>query len=231
MKTIEEFRYEINQVENILLTIILLREDYKFFFNQSKELIESVLVTYRKISRIKLATLRYLNLEILILLDKRESHGLKKFLNKMINNYSSSEWKSKISLRELEELNNEIDDIIESETFKKMKILRDKHLAHKDLDRDKYSFVWTPHEIIDLTKRCEIIINTLKSKVLNTQTFFEFDKISIGNYMFNDLLRLKQLKDAIFEAYNEPNSYFKTETLFHWINRNEELTWESESST
>ena len=87
MKTIEEFRYEINQVENILLTIILLREDYKFFFNQSKELIESVLVTYRKISRIKLATLRYLNLEILILLDKRESHGLKKFLNKMINNF------------------------------------------------------------------------------------------------------------------------------------------------
>jgi hypothetical protein len=231
MKTIEEFKYEINQVENILLTIILLREDYKFFFNQSNELIESVFVPYRKISRIKLATLRYLNLEILILLDKREAHSLKKFINKMINNYSLSEWRSKISLDELKELNNEIDDITESETFQKMKILRDKHLAHKDLDRDHYSIEWTPYEIIDLTKRCEIIINKLKSRIINTQTFFEFDNISIGNYMFKDLLRLKQLEKAIFEAYKDPNSYFKTETLFHWINRNKELTWESESST
>ena len=227
MISIDDFRKEVEQIDQILFTIILLSEDYNYFFNQSEELIEKVLIPYKKIIRIKLATLRYLNLELITILDEDETHSIKKFLNKLINNYSHSEWKSKVSLLGLCEIEEQINNILKSETYLKMKILRNKHLAHKDRKRNEYLVEWTPFEIIEIAKQCESIMNMLKLKILNEQTFYDFSSIEIGNNLFTDLLKFKNLGDKIFEAYKkDPNSIFRTEILFHWYNRNQELSWE-----
>jgi len=115
-------------------------------------------------------------IKLLILFTEKEDYSLKKSLNSLLTKYEKSDWKSKIEKSIIEELIERHDNNLIKNTLIDLKHLRDKFIAHLDINRDKKISVYF-EQIKTLMELGEFIINTIYQKIEGYQE--DFNPLSI----------------------------------------------------
>lgn len=136
-----------------------------------------------------------------------------------------------ISIKELNSLSDSLETIRQSETYGKMKLLRDNFFAHLDLSRYELRIEWTPNEIRDILKECQRIMNQISTKIFGSEMCYEFNSVNVGNHMFEDLMKYNQLIESIYEAYKSGRTYYETERIYNWLFHRGKLSYGKMNST
>jgi hypothetical protein len=197
MKTIDEFKAHQFQIVLILLEANQNIKDIEVISDLLEDTNPAFQHRYNQIfNRIGAGIWSHLILQLGILSEKDGSYSLRKFLNKMMNDYNSSEWKDRIEKSELlSEIGLLSDEVLNKQEIQ-LKMIRDEHYAHLDANRKPYEI--STDEIKKVVAFYGDIINRISKKILGTEheiktyqiqkykdlilDLKEFTKIKYGNY-------------------------------------------------
>ena len=154
----------------------------------------------------------YINLilELNKLFNDKENYSFKTLLNQLENNYKRIKWANNPDKSMFISINSILDDIEKQDFKEKIKDARDKFYAHLDINRPP-SISIKISDLDHLIFVAQEIVNTLYSKLDDTQQLFKFIDSDIGHCMVDDLYTYTLIRHIIFKDIEEDknNSYDK----------------------
>jgi len=191
-----EIRDNFQTMKNIVLTITLLFDDIKYF-KTSPENERKIASEYRFLWRIYSSLYINLILDFYKIFDDSESYSLKKLLNKIKNNIKRIKWASQPDILTIDSEINNIDKLLNSEIFKKVKTARNKYYAHLDPKRPPKIEIKLD-ELKSLLEFAQGIINQIYGWLEEKHQSFGFSDTDIGHYMIKDLYKYNLIRHEIY---------------------------------
>lgn len=193
MKTISEFKSYQSQIVVIILNANQDIKDIEVISELLEDASPAFQNRYNQIfARIIEGIWNHLILQLGILSEKDGSYSLRKFLNKMLNDYNSSEWQHRIEKSELQAIINLLSNEVLINQEEQLKLIRDKHYAHLDVNRKAYQI--STIEIQEMLTFYEDIINRISGKILETTHKFEYVQIQKYENLILDLKEFSKVK-------------------------------------
>ncbi len=196
-KIVQLFQYENLQISNIMtddlhqkfeairkkfIELNMLKDQINYISNQTgphRHIVENSSLLWLA----RTTAIRLLVIDICKLLKREEANNISSLLGHLNSTYRKIEWKHPISQKRLHQSEVKISDIYKSEDFQKIKIARDRYIAHDDSKKSNYN------SMIDL-KMLFTMISEIEAE-FNIVTYHLFDT----TYIYPDTGNKKEIQN------------------------------------
>lgn len=158
------------EVRNILLELEFLKHDVLMLSDEKEDYVELLVKKSRFLFRIYLNYMKLITIDLYKLIDKKENYNIYSLINYCKTNIVKIRWHHKITLKELDEMENEINSI--SHHFETIRLLRNKIYAHNDKDKSNFQFKITLTDFWHVLEVLQNIFSKLNLHFDNHQWIF-----------------------------------------------------------
>jgi hypothetical protein len=158
------------EIRNLLLELEFLKNDILMLSDEKEEYVEMMVKKSRFLYRLYLNYMKLITIDLYKLTNQKEAYNLYSLINFCKTNISKIQWSHKITLKELEKMENDIDSV--SHHFEAIGLLRNKIYAHNDKNKSKYEYKISLTDFWHIIKVLQDVFSKLNLRFDNNQWIF-----------------------------------------------------------
>ena len=138
--------------------------------DENEEYVELLVKKSRFLYRLYVNYMKLITIDLYKLIDKKENYNLYSLINFCKTNISRIDWKQKITLAELNQLETEINSV--SQYFEPICLLRNKLYAHNDKNKNHFTYKITLNDFWHVIKVFQDVFSKLNIHFDSNQWIF-----------------------------------------------------------